>query len=122
VCVFTLPVQRLTRRLRSYTAQVLAKSCKLIPVMLAGSILYGKRYSVAEYVTALFVAGGIVIFALVKNSDAVMEKLAAPHAPVGYLLVTLNLALDAYTNSTQDMVRCHAFPLMGICANDWQCF
>ena len=89
----------------SYTAQVLAKSCKLIPVMVAGTLLYNKRYSAAEYLTAVLVAGGIVLFAVVKNSDAVLQKLAAPHAPVGYLLVTLNLALDAYTNSTQDRVR-----------------
>lgn len=82
--------------------------------MVAGSLLYGKRYSAAEYVTAVFVAGGIVLFALVKNSAAVMEKLAAPHAPVGYLLVTLNLALDAYTNSTQDMVRDGALTSMGL--------
>jgi hypothetical protein len=84
---------------------VLAKSCKLIPVMVAGTLLYNKRYSAAEYLTAVLVAGGIVLFAVVKNSDAVLQKLAAPHAPVGYLLVTLNLALDAYTNSTQDRVR-----------------
>ncbi len=45
------------------------------------------------------------MFALVKSSGAVLDKLAAPHAPVGYLLVTLNLGLDAYTNATQDRVR-----------------
>lgn len=84
---------------------MLAKSCKLIPVMVASTLLYNKRYSAAEYLTAVFVAGGIVLFAVVKNSDAVLQKLAAPHAPVGYLLVTLNLALDAYTNATQDRVR-----------------
>ena len=52
--------------------------------------------------------GGIVLFALVKNSGAVLNKLASPHAPVGYLLVSLNLGLDAYTNATQDRVRTSA--------------
>jgi hypothetical protein len=41
----------------SYTAQVLAKSCKLIPVMLMGTVLYGKRYAVTEYLAALLIAG-----------------------------------------------------------------
>lgn len=43
--------------MHSYTAQVLAKSCKLIPVMIVGTVLYGKRYSVAEYAAAAMIAG-----------------------------------------------------------------
>ena len=42
---------------RSYTAQVLAKSCKLIPVMLMGTLLHGKRYSALEYAAATLIAG-----------------------------------------------------------------
>jgi hypothetical protein len=34
----------------------------------------------------------------------VLSKLAAPNAPVGYLLVFLNLWLDAFTNASQDRV------------------
>ena len=36
---------------------MLAKSCKLIPVMLMGTVLYGKRYAVTEYLAALLIAG-----------------------------------------------------------------
>jgi UDP-galactose transporter B1 len=57
--------------------------------------------------------GGIVCFALAPNSSAVHRKLAAPDAPVrGYLFVFLNLALDAYTNTTQDQActRVDALP------------
>lgn len=42
---------------RSYTAQVLAKSCKLIPVMFARFVLDGKRYSALEYTAAALIAG-----------------------------------------------------------------
>jgi len=42
---------------RSYTAQVLAKSCKLIPVMFARFVLDGKRYSALEYTAATLIAG-----------------------------------------------------------------
>lgn len=44
----------------SYTAQVLAKSCKLIPVMVVGQLLHGKRYSSAEYLAALLIAGAVL--------------------------------------------------------------
>lgn len=55
-----LGAARLTARVlrpRSYTAQVLAKSCKTIPVMLAGVFLHGKRYKSLEYLSAVLIAG-----------------------------------------------------------------
>jgi UDP-galactose transporter B1 len=52
----------------SYTAQVLAKSCKLIPVMVVGTVLYGKRYAVTEYLAALLIAGARPRFAAAASS------------------------------------------------------
>lgn len=106
---------------RSYTAQVLAKSCKLVPVMIAGTLLHGKRYSGAEYAAALLIAAGIVAFALVKNSGAVNAKLAAPHTAYGYLLVFANLWLDAYTNAAQDRVRVRKGGKVLHCSNADRC-
>jgi UDP-galactose transporter B1 len=42
----------------SYSAQVLSKSCKMVPVMLAGALLHGARYSSLEYAAMLLVGGG----------------------------------------------------------------
>ena len=42
---------------RSYTAQVLAKSCKPIPVMITSTVLYSVRYSAREYAAATLIAG-----------------------------------------------------------------
>ncbi|KAK3258461.1 hypothetical protein CYMTET_32492 [Cymbomonas tetramitiformis] len=89
----------------SYPAQVLAKSCKMIPVMIVGTILHRKRYSLTEYLCAFFIAGGISIFALFKQSSAVLGKLASPNAPLGYALVFCNLFMDGYTNSFQDDLK-----------------
>jgi UDP-galactose transporter B1 len=50
-------------------------------------------------------AAGISLFAAVKSSAAVLNKLASPDAPLGYLLVFVNLWLDAYTNAYQDQAR-----------------
>ncbi|XP_048441067.1 UDP-galactose/UDP-glucose transporter 3-like [Pyrus x bretschneideri] len=89
----------------SYPAQVLAKSSKMIPVMLMGTLVYGKRYSFPEYVCTLLVAGGVSVFALLKTSSKTISKLAHPNAPLGYGLCFLNLAFDGFTNATQDSIK-----------------
>jgi len=86
-------------RLRA-RAQVLAKSCKMIPVMLMGTLIGGKFYSGLEYACALMIAAGISLFAQ-QSSSKVTSKLAAPNAPLGYALCLLNLVFDGYTNAAQ---------------------
>jgi UDP-galactose transporter B1 len=88
----------------SYPAQVLAKSCKMVPVMLIGTVLYKKRYSALEYMCMSMIGVGISLFAR-KSSSKVTSKLAAPNAPLGYLLCFINLTLDGYTNAAQDEVN-----------------
>ncbi|GER49535.1 UDP-galactose transporter [Striga asiatica] len=83
---------------------VLAKSSKMIPVMLMGTLVYGIRYSFPEYVCTLLVAGGVSTFALSKTSSKTISKLANPNAPLGYGLCFLNLAFDGFTNATQDSI------------------
>ncbi|KAK4399780.1 UDP-galactose/UDP-glucose transporter 3 [Sesamum angolense] len=83
---------------------VLAKSSKMIPVMLMGTLVYGIKYTFPEYVCTLLVAGGISTFALSKSSSKTISKLAHPNAPIGYSLCFLNLAFDGFTNATQDSI------------------
>jgi solute carrier family 35 (UDP-galactose transporter), member B1 len=45
----------------SYPAQVLAKSSKMIPVMVMGTLLHGKQYSVLDYTCCSLVAGQCVL-------------------------------------------------------------
>ncbi|KAL1539415.1 UDP-galactose/UDP-glucose transporter 3 [Salvia divinorum] len=88
----------------SYPAQVLAKSSKMIPVMLMGTLVYGIKYTIPEYICTLLVAGGVSTFALSKTSSKITSKLAHPNAPIGYGLCFLNLAFDGFTNATQDSI------------------
>ncbi|XP_073294155.1 UDP-galactose/UDP-glucose transporter 3-like [Primulina huaijiensis] len=88
----------------SYPAQVLAKSSKMIPVMLMGTLVYGIKYTFPEYFCTLLVAGGVSGFALLKTSSKTIRKLARPNAPLGYGLCFLNLAFDGFTNATQDSI------------------
>nr|ACU18391.1 unknown [Glycine max] len=71
----------------SYPAQVLAKSSKMIPVMLMGTLVYGIRYTFPEYLCTFLVAGGVSTFALLKTSSKTISKLAHPNAPLGYGVV-----------------------------------
>jgi solute carrier family 35 (UDP-galactose transporter), member B1 len=80
--------------------QVLAKSCKMIPVMVMGTLIGGKFYSTLEYLCAGLIAIGISLFAG-QSSSHVTKKLANPNAPLGYFLCLANLVLDGYTNASQ---------------------
>lgn len=86
----------------SYPVQALAKSSKLIPVMV-GRILGGAKYSQREYLHVLAITGGISLFFLAEQS-----KKAASSGPessiTGVLLLLLSLTMDAITGPTQDSI------------------
>jgi len=46
----------------NFPTQVLAKSCKIIPVMLMGKIMSKAKYESYEYVTALLISLGMIFF------------------------------------------------------------
>lgn len=92
----------------TYSAQVLVKSCKMVPVMLAGFLLHGKRYTVAEYIFMTLIGLGVALFGS-KSSSKVAHKLAKPNTPIGYALCLANLTLDGYTNAAQDQIN-HRHP------------
>lgn len=56
----------------TYSAQVLAKSCKMVPVMLMGFMLHGKRYSILEYICMSLIGLGVALFAQ-KGSGKVSQ-------------------------------------------------
>lgn len=92
----------------SYPAQVLAKSCKMVPVMIMGTVLHSKRYSALEYLCMSMIGIGVSLFAR-KSSSKVTAKLASPNAPLGYFLCFVNMTFDGYTNAYQDEIN-RSFP------------
>lgn len=46
----------------NYPTQALAKSCKMLPVMAAQVLVFGKRYSLLEYLYVVLVTAGIIVF------------------------------------------------------------
>lgn len=45
-----------------YTAKIVVKSCRVLPVMLLSVALQGRRYTVRQYVSACAMAAGVMLF------------------------------------------------------------
>jgi len=85
----------------SYPTQALAKSCKMIPVMLSRIIINGKSYKLREYMTVLLITAGIAWFMLSKDSKGKGETATSLF---GLFLLFLSLALDGFTGPTQELL------------------
>ncbi|CAK9036165.1 Adenosine 3'-phospho 5'-phosphosulfate transporter 1 (PAPS transporter 1) (Solute carrier family 35 member B2), partial [Durusdinium trenchii] len=84
----------------SFPTQVLAKSSKLIPVMLMGKLISKKSYKWWEYGVAATIGFGVAVFTLNNNDSA---KHSADHGTSfsGLLLITLYLVFDSFTSQWQ---------------------
>ncbi|KAK6331133.1 UDP-galactose transporter [Orbilia brochopaga] len=93
-----------------YITFILAKSCKLLPVMLLHLTLYQRRYPVYKYIVVLLVTAGVAVFTLHNGAaGAKKHKGGETSSLYGLLLLGINLLLDGVTNSTQD----HMFATSG---------
>eukprot|EP00698_Gefionella_okellyi_P024586 TRINITY_DN8723_c0_g1_i1.p1 TRINITY_DN8723_c0_g1~~TRINITY_DN8723_c0_g1_i1.p1 ORF type:complete len:363 (-),score=51.00 TRINITY_DN8723_c0_g1_i1:51-1052(-) len=82
----------------NYPTQVLAKSCKMVPVMLMGIIILRRRYNFIEYASVLLITAGIAMFQLTKPGTDQLQL----RAGMGELLLLISLALDGVTGSLQE--------------------
>lgn len=95
----------LSLRYISYPTLTLAKSCKLVPVLIMNVLLYRRKFAPYKYAVVLLVTLGIYLFMAFAPPEA-GKKAKGPEnsSLVGLLLCLLNLILDGATNSTQDEV------------------
>ena len=84
----------------SYPTQVLGKSCKMVPVMLGGIILGGKKYGFFEYLQVLIITGG-----LLRSTSARAVEERRGHSAYGLGLIGFSLVMDAVTGGLQDKVK-----------------
>ncbi|KAF9895397.1 UDP-galactose transporter [Aspergillus nanangensis] len=92
-----------------YLTFILAKSCKLLPVMFLHLTIFRKRYPLYKYGVVLLVTLGVATFTLhhpgtSKKVAAAAEKNPAGSSGWGIFLLSINLLLDGLTNTTQDHV------------------
>ena len=106
-----------------YITFLLAKSCKLLPVMLLHVTVFRKRYPLYKYLVVAAVTAGVATFTLHsgkhKQKHATVNEDA--NAPWGLLLLGVNLLFDGLTNATQDHIFASFRPYSGpqmMCANN----
>ncbi|KAN0068764.1 UAA transporter [Elaphomyces granulatus] len=87
-----------------YLTFILAKSCKLLPVMFLHLTIFQKRYPLYKYCVVLLVTIGVATFTV--HHPGTSKKMAAStnsgRSLYGLLLLFINLLLDGLTNTTQD--------------------
>mmetsp|Transcript_15075 Transcript_15075/g.32711 ORF Transcript_15075/g.32711 Transcript_15075/m.32711 type:complete len:501 (+) Transcript_15075:221-1723(+) len=87
-----------------YPIQVLAKSCKPVPVMLMGALM-GKKYPMKKYMKVALIVAGVGLFmgggANNKSSDSDEEKDASSQL-IGVSLLFVSLCFDGGTGAYED--------------------
>lgn len=90
-----------------YVTFILAKSCKLLPVMLLHLTIFRKRYPLYKYGVIFLVTLGVATFTLhhpssnKKRNNRSTENTSSLY---GLFLLFVNLLLDGLTNTTQDHI------------------
>ncbi|KAF2824826.1 UAA transporter [Ophiobolus disseminans] len=91
-----------------YVTFILAKSCKLLPVMFLHISIFQKRYPLYKYLVVLCVTLGVAVFTLHNPSTAkkAAKKGVAADASkaLGLFLLGVNLLMDGLTNTVQDEI------------------
>ncbi|KAI7718816.1 hypothetical protein KC353_g3483, partial [Hortaea werneckii] len=96
-----------------YITFILAKSCKLLPVMFLHVTLYGKRYPFYKYGVVALVTAGVALFTLSSKSSSKKKSSSGGSSAYGLLLLSINLLFDGLTNSTQDDIYARFRPYTG---------
>ncbi|PPJ58271.1 hypothetical protein CBER1_07318 [Cercospora berteroae] len=95
-----------------YITFLLAKSCKLLPVMFLHVTLYRKKYPFQKYAVVALITAGVAIFTLQQPAGK-KHKGAESSSVYGLVLLGINLLFDGLTNSTQDDIYASFRPYTG---------
>jgi solute carrier family 35 (UDP-galactose transporter), member B1 len=88
-----------------YLTFVLAKSCKLLPVMFLHITLFQKKYPMYKYLVVFAVTGGVALFTISHPvSSSKSAKGAQQSSLYGLALLGINLLFDGLTNTVQDHI------------------
>ena len=85
----------------SFPTQVLTKSSKLIPVMLMGKAISGKKYPWYEYGVAIVIAAGVATFMLSEKKEKMEDNPGLKIGVAGLFLLGGYLTFDSFTSQWQ---------------------
>lgn len=114
----------------SFPVQVLAKSCKIIPVMLMGKIISRNKYEFYEYVSAGLITLGMVFFLTGSaqegkcksfystnrysfNNTQILFIASAVTTITGIFLLVLYMLFDSFTSNWQDSLL-KSYPITSV--------
>jgi solute carrier family 35 (UDP-galactose transporter), member B1 len=100
--VAAMTSSNISMRFVSYPTAVLAKSCKLIPTMVMGSLIERKSYSSSEWLAAGCITSGIVLFNLSRLTSKNDDRENSVH---GLLLLVFSLVCDGLLGSCQGLLK-----------------
>jgi len=96
-----------------YITFILAKSCKLLPVMFLHVTLYRRKYPFYKYAVVALVTAGVAIFTLHQPVGSKKKGNQSGNSTYGLVLLGINLLFDGLTNSTQDDINATFKPYSG---------
>lgn len=82
----------------SYPMQALGKSSKMVPVMLLGIVIRGRRYTRRDFACVGLITAGVAMFSYKPAAAAA----AAPTSSLGIALLLLSLFCDGITGPLQE--------------------
>lgn len=82
----------------SFPIVTLAKSGKMVPVMIGSILLGGSKYTLREYASVAAIIGGTVMVSLGKKSSEASS-------PLGLLFIGLSLTMDGLTGGLQKKIK-----------------
>jgi len=86
-----------------YVTMLLAKSCKLLPVMFVHLTLYRTKFPAYKYVVVLLVTAGVFLFSFYGQSQPAKGG-STDNQGLGLALLGCGLFLDGLYNTTQDQI------------------
>ena len=96
----------------SYPVTAVFKSCKLIPTMLVGQLVEGRLHSATEWLAALLITCGILLFQWSRLQNASSQPgtgndddAANGHQTYGTLLLLGSLSLDGVLAACQNVIK-----------------
>lgn len=87
-----------------YPIQVLAKSCKPVPVMLMGALM-GKKYPLKKYINVVMIVGGVGLFmggGGNKKKSSMDDDASGASQLFGIILLFISLCFDGGTGAYED--------------------
>jgi adenosine 3'-phospho 5'-phosphosulfate transporter B3 len=83
----------------NYATRIVFKSAKVVPVMLFATIVNKKVFSPLEYFSAATLCAGVALFTLGDAAGGALN-----FNPIGVVLITLALCVDALTSNFEERV------------------